>query len=184
MELVVKVPQDLASVVMSQVESWTAELGVLSRDPTVRKFLDLQEKIQQADDLIAEDASPTLSARSWPFDPYDAFEFARELFGKEVSTLSLSKMVYGRFPDLSDGGRQLMVHLLIDNGFAEVTRKTASGRPTWYRFAQPDGDGAENTGQRLGVPASELSEFKARDLENVIALRLDAAVRERRVAEP
>jgi len=170
--MALQVPQNLASTLKSEREAWTTELGVLSRDPTVRKFLDLQERIRGADDFLSEVAAPALSARSWPFDPYDALEFARDLFGQEVSTLSLSKFAYARFPGLSNEGRQLMMRLVVDNGYAEVTRRTDSGRPTWYRFAAPANGGAEKGDARQGVPASELSGFKVRDLEDIVALRM------------
>ena len=97
-------------------------------------------KIDEADAFVVEANPPHLSSPSSPFDPYDAydaFEFARDLMGREVSTLELSKLADGRFPDMSDESRRLMIHYLIENGAAEVARKTGSGRPTWYRFRTP-----------------------------------------------
>src|SRR5207249_12313082 len=42
-------PEDPASVVRSQRKAWIAELEVLSRDPRVRKFTELRQKIELAD---------------------------------------------------------------------------------------------------------------------------------------
>src|SRR3989454_9438399 len=42
-------PEDPASVVRSQRKAWMAELEVLSRDPRVRKFAELRQKIEMAD---------------------------------------------------------------------------------------------------------------------------------------
>src|SRR2546427_13274387 len=42
-------PEDPASVVWSQRRAWIAELEVLSRDPRVRKFAELRQKIEIAD---------------------------------------------------------------------------------------------------------------------------------------
>src|SRR2546427_10179772 len=42
-------PEDPASVVRSQRKAWMAELKVLSRDPRVRKFAELRQKIDMAD---------------------------------------------------------------------------------------------------------------------------------------
>src|SRR2546422_11250001 len=42
-------PEDPASVVRSQRRAWIAELEVLSRDPRVRKFAELRQKIEMAD---------------------------------------------------------------------------------------------------------------------------------------
>src|SRR5213593_1716435 len=42
-------PEDPASVVRSQRKAWIAELEVLSRDPRVRKFAELRQKIEMAD---------------------------------------------------------------------------------------------------------------------------------------
>ena len=41
--------EDLAPVVRSQLKAWMAELKVLSRDPRVRKFAELRQKIEMAD---------------------------------------------------------------------------------------------------------------------------------------
>src|SRR2546426_11192325 len=41
--------EDLAPVVRSQLKAWMAELKVLSRDPRVRKFAELRQKIETAD---------------------------------------------------------------------------------------------------------------------------------------
>ena len=169
-ELTPNSPEDQALVVRSQRKAWTAELELLLRDPRVQKFTELQEKIDEADAFIMErNAKPSVN-RSAPFDPYDAydaFEFAWDLTGQEVSSLEVSKLAHGRFPDLSNEGRRLMIHYLIDNGVAEVARKTASGQPTWYRFGSPRGMG--NVGKRigLGIPDNELSALKTEDLEDL-----------------
>lgn len=163
-----EVPEELAKLIRSQIEAWKAELGVLRRDPRVRQFLSLQNKLNRTDAFMVEASKPPLSHRSWPFDPYDAFEFARDLSGKEISTVALSKLAYGRFPDMSDASRQLMVHFLIDNGFAEVARKTSIGRPTWYRF-QPRGNaGMKASEGNFVIPTNELSALKTHDLEDVV----------------
>src|SRR5437660_940624 len=114
-------PEDQALVVRSQRKAWTAELELLLRDPQVQKFTELREKIDEADAFIIETNAKPLANRSAPFDPYDAydaFEFAWDLTGQEVSSLEVSKLADGRFPDLSNEGRRLMIHYLIDNGGA------------------------------------------------------------------
>ena len=171
--------QNLALAVQSRSETWKAELRELLQDPRVRKFTELQEKIDEADSFIVEAAVPHLSNESSPFDPYDAydaFEFARDLMGREVSTLELSKLADGRFPDLSDEGCRLMIHYLIENGAAEVARTTGSGRPTWYRFRTLGRGGVVGRRLRLGIPENELSSFKMDDLEDVRGLVLSAPV--------
>src|SRR5436853_2259986 len=160
--------QNLAVAMRLEVETWRAALRTLLQDPRVRKFTELQEKIDEADASIVESNAPHLSNQSSPFDPYDAydaFEFARDLMGREVSTLELSKLAYGRFPDMSDESRRLMMDYLIENGAAEVTRKKGSGRPTWYRFRTPGRGGVVGRRAGLGIPENELSSFKADDLE-------------------
>ena len=164
-------PEDRASVVRSQLKVWTAELELLRRDPRVQKFTELREKIDEADAFIVETNALPLSSRASPFDPYDAydaFEFARDLEGREISTPEVSKLAFGRFPDMSDETHRLMILYLIDNGVAEVARTTASGHPTWYRFGPPRwrGNGGKRIG--LGIPDNELSAFKADDLEDLV----------------
>jgi hypothetical protein len=171
-------PEDPASVVRSQLKVWTAELEILLRDSRVQKFTELQEKIDEADGFIVEANAPPWSNQSSPFDPYDAydaFEFARDLMGREVSTRELSKLAFGRFPDLSTGGRRAMIRYLVDKGAAEVARKTPSGHPTWYRFGSPrwKGNGGSRIG--LGIPDNELSAFKSEDLEDLAVRALPAA---------
>jgi hypothetical protein len=163
-------PEDLTGVVRSQIESWMTELAKLSRNPRVRKFMELRQKIDEADAFVIEANAPALSNRSSPFDPYDAFEFAQDLSGREVSTLELSKLAFGRFPDMSNESRSLMIHYLIDNGMAAVARKTESGHPTWYRFGSSKEKGTLGTWRRLGIPGNELSGLKSDDLEDLIAV--------------
>jgi hypothetical protein len=173
-------PEDPESVVRSQPKAWTAEQEILLRDPRVRKFTELQEKIDDADGFIVEANSPPLPNQSSPFDPYDAydaFEFARDLMGREVSTRELFKLTFGRFPDMSDEGRRALIRYLVYNGTAEVARKTASGHPTWYRFGSPIR--TRNGGSRigLGIPDNELSAFKSEDLEDLAVRALPALPR-------
>jgi hypothetical protein len=172
----IEIPEDLTSVVRSQIDAWMAELEQLRNDPQVRKFLELRRKIEAADAFIDEANAKPLSNRSSPFDPYDAFEFARDLTGRDVSTLELSKLAFGRFPDMSNEGRRLMIHYLIDNGAAKVARKTTSGHPTWYRFGSPRGRGLGRTGNGFGIPDNELSALKAEDLED-LAVRASPVAR-------
>ena len=173
-------PEDQASVVRSQRKAWTAELELLLRDPQVQKFTELREKIDEADAFIMETNVKPFANRSVPFDPYDAydaFEFAWDLTGRKVSTLELSRLADGRFPDLSNEGRRLMIQYLIDRGVAEVATKTASGHPTWYRFGSPRGMG--NVGNRtgLGIPDNELSALKTEDLEDLAVRAAPASAR-------
>jgi hypothetical protein len=167
-------------IVRSQLKAWTAELELLLQDPQVQKFAELREKIDDAGALLAEANGEPLLHRLAPFDPYDAydaFEFAWDLKGREVSTTEVSKLAHGRFPALSNEGRRLMIHYLIDNGVAEVARKTASGHPTWYRFGPPRGMG--NGGKRIGfgIPDNELSALKTDDLEDLAVRTRPTAVR-------
>src|SRR3989454_10156276 len=130
-------PENPASVVRSQLKAWMSELEVLSRDPRVRKFAELRQKIDEVDSFLDEAAGPPAPSRSSPFQPYDAYdayEFGRDLAGRELSTPELSELAQGRFPEWSNESRRLMVQYLIDNGVAEVARKAPSGTPTWYRF--------------------------------------------------
>ncbi len=171
-ELNPELPEDLAPVIRSELKAWMIELEVLSRDPSVRKFAGLRQKIDEADDIIDEAVAPPAPNRSSPFHPYDAydaFEFARDLAGREVSTHELSNLALCRFPDWSNESRRFMVHYLIDNGVAEVARTTASGRPTRFRFRSLGNGGIAGRRKRLGIPESELSGFKAEDLEDVVA---------------
>jgi len=165
-------PEDLASVIRSQLQVWMAELEVLSRDPKVRKFTELRQKIDEADAHIDESnprpASNRASSPFHPYDAYDAFEFARDISGMEVSTLQLSKLAYDRFPEWSDASRRFMVHYLIENGVAEVAETTASGRPTSYRFGSIRNGGIAGRRSRLGIPDNELSALKADDLDDLV----------------
>lgn len=164
-----QMPEDLVSVFQSQVKAWMAELELLRQDPRVREFTELRRKIDDADAFLVEaSAAPPMPTRSFPFDPYDAFEFGRDLTGKEVSTLELSKLAFGRFPDMSSESRRLMVHYLIDHGVAEVARKTTSGRPTWYRFGSLGDRRIGGKRKRLGIPDNEISMLKTEDLEDLV----------------
>src|SRR5437879_6172376 len=149
-----------------------AELEELSRDPKVRKFTELRQKIDGADAHIDESILPPASDRSLspfhPYDAYDAFEFARDISGQEVSTLQLSKLAYDRFPEWSDASRRFMVHYLMENGVAEVAETTASGRPTSYRFGSIRNGGIAGRRSRRGIPDSELSALKADDLDELV----------------
>jgi len=165
-------PEDSASVVRSQLMAWMAELEVLGRDPRVRKFADLQQKIDEVDVFLDEAVAlpaPNQSSPFQPYDAYDAYEFGRDLAGRELSTLELSKLAQGRFPEWSNESRRFLVHYLVENGVAEVARTTAAGRPTRYRFGALGNGGVARTRMRLGVPENELSAFKGEDLEDVVA---------------
>lgn len=166
-------PKDLAWDDGSQVDAWTAELVALRRDPSVRKFLELQERIGQTEDVRVEAPAPATSDWLWPYDLYDAFEFARDLAGRQISTRALSRLAQGRFPSLSPEDRLSLMQVLTENGIAEVVRTTDSGRPTSYRFA-PFRDGRIGTrGGRPGLPRNELSGLKIEELEDVIGLSRD-----------
>jgi len=171
-------PEDPASVVRSQLTAWMADLEVLSRDPRVRKFAELQQKIDDLDVFIDEALAPPAAKRSSPFQPYDAYdayEFGRDLAGRELSTLELSKLEHDRFPEWSNESRRFMVQYLIENGVAEVVRTTSAGRPTRYRFAALGRGGDGGRRMRLGVPDNELSAFKGEDLEDLVVRRPSAA---------
>lgn len=164
-------PQDLSLVVRSQLQAWTAELEVLSQDPRVKKFTELRQKIDEADTFLDETVVPTTPNRFSPFHPYeayDAFEFARDLAGREVSTAQLARLADGRFPEWSTESRRFMVRYLVDHGVAEVAQTTASGRPMQYRFGSLGREGIVRKRRRLGIPDNELSAFKADDLEDPI----------------
>ena len=156
-------PKDFDRVIQSKHAARTAELEL--------QFLELQERVDRADGFIVENDAERLSNEDRPFDPYDAydvFEFARDLAGRELSTPVLSKLAYGRFPDMSGGGRERMMEYLIENGCVEATRRTQLGRPTSYRFAPPKDGGAMSGRKVFGVPINELSGFKAEDLERPV----------------
>ncbi len=164
-------PEDPASVVRSQLTAWTAELEILSRDPRVRKFAELRQKIDEVDVFLDEAAGPPAPSRSSPFQPYDAYdayEFGRDLAGQELSTPELSELAQGRFPEWSNESRRLMVQYLIDNGVAEVARKAPSGTPTWYRFLSLGDRRVGGKRKRLGIPDNELSMLKTEDLEDLV----------------
>src|SRR5207249_2399426 len=127
----------------------------------VRKFAELQQKIDDLDVFIDEALAPPAAKRSSPFQPYDAYdayEFGRDLAGRELSTLELSKLEHDRFPEWSNESRRFMVQYLIENGVAEVVRTTSAGRPTRYRFAALGRGGDGGRRMRLGVPGNEVQE--------------------------
>lgn len=163
-------PEDPSSIVRSQLKAWMAELDLLSRDPRVRKFAELRQKIDEAA-LIERSVPGPAPNRSLSFDPYeayDAFEFARDLAGREISTVQLSRLAYGRFPEWSDESRRFMVHYLIENGVAEVAQTTASGHPTRYRFGLLPNAGIARRRRQLSIPNNELSALKADDLDDLV----------------
>lgn len=157
--------------VLSQIDGWTSELEVLRQDPRVKEFNELQRKIDNADAYVDKAIAPHATGH-WspfaPYDTYDAFEFAHDLIGREVSTRQLSKLANGRFPDLSDESRGLMMRYLIGKGVAEVARTTAVGNPSGYRFGSLGNGGAVRTRKRLGIPDNELSALKIDDLEDIL----------------
>jgi hypothetical protein len=157
---------------LSQIDGWISELDVLRHDPRVKKFAELQRKIDNADAFVDKSILPRPSG-PWspyaPYDTYDAFEFAHDLTGREISTRQLSKIAHGRFPDMSEDSRGLMMRYLIGRGLAEVARTTAAGSPTGYRFGSLGTGGAVRTRRRLGIPDNELSGLKTDDLEDVRA---------------
>ena len=164
-------PEDPESIVRSQRKAWMAEIEVLSRDPLVRKFAELRQKIDDVDVSIDEAVAlpaPNRSSPFQPYDAYDAYEFGRDLAGRELSTLELSKLAHGRFPEWSNEGRRFMVEYLIHHGVAEVARTTAAGRPTRYRFRALGNGGLAGMRIRLGVPDNELSALKEEDLEELV----------------
>jgi len=169
-EMAPSLPEDLEAVLRSRVEVWTAELEVLRRDPRVRKFAELRRRIDAADASGLGADGPPLSNRSplfYPYEAYDAFEFARDLAGQEVSTYELSKLASGRFPEVSKAARRLVLRYLVENGVAEIVRRKASGGATSYRFASLGNGGIGATRKRMGIPENELSGFKADDLREV-----------------
>lgn len=162
---------EIDDIVQSQMKAWRMELERLGRDSRVKRFSELRQKLDEADTFVAEASGPARPARSHPFDPYDAydaFEFARDLAGRTVSTIEVSKLAYGRFPEMSNDGRQLLMHFLIDNGVADVARKTSRGRPTWYQFGPPMREGTFDQRKGFGAPDRELSRLKREDLEEVV----------------
>src|SRR2546426_484871 len=56
-------PEDPASVVRSQLTAWTAELEILSRDPRVRKFAELRQKLDEVDVFLDEAVAPPAQGR-------------------------------------------------------------------------------------------------------------------------
>jgi len=172
-------PEDPAPVIRSQLTAWMAELEGLNRDPRVRKFAELQQKVDEVDVFLDEAVAPPAANRSSPFQPYDAYdayEFGRDLAGRELSTLELSTLAHGRFPEWSNESRRFMVDYLIENGVAEVVRTTTAGRPIRYRFGALGNGGIAGRRTRLGVPDNELSAYKGEDLEDLVALAPSAAL--------
>ena len=162
---------DSESVVRSQLKAWMTEIEVLSRDPLVREFAELRQKIDDVDVSFDGAVAPSVPNRSSPFQPYDAydaFEFGRDLAARELSTLELSKLAHGRFPEWSNESRRFMIDYLVQNGVAEVTRTTSAGRPTRYRFRALGNGGVAERRIRLGVPDNELSALKGEDLDDLV----------------
>lgn len=157
---------DPGRIVRLQVEAWTAELSLLRRDPSVRKFLELQDRIEQTGPPLVGIAAPPWDW-PWPYDLYDAFEFARDLAGRQVSTRALSGLEEARFPDMSTVDREILIRFLLENGAAVVARTTDTGRPASYCFAPLRSRSASRNGKGLGLPSHELSGLKAEDLEDV-----------------
>jgi hypothetical protein len=162
-------PESITQSDRSQVETWMAELAALRLDPTVKKFLELQERIKWTYAL----AIPSLSDALGPYDLYDAFEFARDLAGREVSARALSRLLFGRFPEMSNADWQAVMHFLIERGAVEVVRTTEQGRPDSYRFATLTRRGNGGRQKILGLPSSELSALKREDLEDVAGLHTE-----------
>src|SRR3989442_5472832 len=161
-------PENPMSVVRSQLKAWMAELEVLSRDPRVRKFAELRQKIDEVDSFLDEAAGSPAPSRSSPFQPYDAYDayqLGRDLARRELSTLELSKLAQGRFPEWSNESRRFMVQYLIANGVAEVARTTAAGRPIRYRVGALGDGRVAGRRMRLGGPGNELSAVKGEDME-------------------
>lgn len=165
-----KSPERPARNVDNQTEEWTAELVELRGDPTVRKYLELRDRMDRTAAIVAGAGPPPVTDRFWPYGLYDAFEFARDLSGRQLSTEALSRLAFRRFPDLSRAEQQVMVDFLIDKGLAKVDRTTETGRPASYRFEPLGERRSSRKGTGLGMPENELSEFKAEDLEDVIGL--------------
>jgi hypothetical protein len=162
MDLAREMPELGPKGFVSIVEVWKAELVALRRNPAVRKFLELQDKIDKSDDGI-----PFPSSRT--YDLYDVFEFGRDLAGRQMSTERVTRMALDRFPETSDEGRRAILQFLVDHEYAEVTRRTTAGRPVSYRFAPPREGGR---GLGLTVLTNELSRFKAEDLEDIVRVPL------------
>ncbi len=164
-------PDDSESVARSQLKVWMAEIEVLSRDPLVREFAELRQKIDDVDVSFDGAVGPSAPNRSSPFQPYDAYdayEFGRDLAGRELSTLELFKLAHGRFPEWSNESRRFMIDYLVHHGVAEVARTTSAGLPTRYRFRALGNGGVAGRRIRLGVPDNELSAFKGEDLEDLV----------------
>jgi hypothetical protein len=162
------VPEIMPQSARSQVEVWTEELTVLRREPTVRKFLELQERIKWTHAFAIQADGPSLADALGPYDLYDAFEFARDLAGKQVSAQALARLLLGRFPDMSSADRQVLMHFLIERGVVEIVRTTETGRPDSYHFTPPRKGGTGERQKKLGLPSSELSDLKGDDLEDVV----------------
>jgi hypothetical protein len=171
-----EIPENITQSVRSQLEGWTAELVALRRDPTVKKFLELQDRIKWTNAFEIHADAPSLSDALGPYDLYDAFEFARDLSGRQVSEQALSRLLFGRFPDISNGDWQVVMHFLIERGVADIVRTTETARPDSYRFAPPRNGGTGNSQKRLGLPSSELSGLKGEDLEDVVGLPTERPV--------
>jgi hypothetical protein len=166
MGLTTEKPGTEAKELRSTVEAWKAELGALRHDPTVRRFIDLQDKIDASEALDNEDALTSPPVSTGPYDLYDLFEFARDLAGQRMSSHHVTQVARRRFPETSNAGRQVMLHFLVDNGYAKVIRRTAAG-PATYRFTPPSEGSRDGRWSGLVLPTNELSRFKAADLDDL-----------------
>lgn len=166
--MTLEIPEDPARTARPDVEVWAAELGALRGDPNVMKFLELQERIDESAPSALDDAQPLPWVGLLPYDLYDVFEFARDLAGTQVSAQRLLRLARGRFPEMSGVGRHDILHFLLNHGDAEVTRRTAAGRPAVYRFPLRAERGTGRGRSVLGLPTNELSRLKGEDLEDVI----------------
>jgi hypothetical protein len=161
-------PENIPQSAQSQVEVWTAELALLRQEPTVRKFLELQERIKWTHTSAIQADAPSLTDALGPYDLYDAFEFARDLAGKQVSAQTLSRLLFGRFPAMSKADWQVLIHFLIERGVVEIVRTTETGGPDLYVFAPPRKGGTSERQKKLGLPSSELSGLKGDDLDDIV----------------
>ena len=167
MGVTLEIPGTDAKVFQSTVEAVKAEIVPLRHDPTGRKFIDLRQKIEGSKALGVEDVLESRSLSSGPYDLYDFFEFARDLARQCISSHQVTRMAGGRFPETSNAGRQVILHFLVENGYAKATQRTAAGRPATYRFTPPSEGRRDGKWVGLVLPTKELSGFKAADLDDL-----------------
>jgi hypothetical protein len=168
MELAFEVSDEIEAFVQSQLKAWRAELRRLSLDPRMSRFRRVRERIEAADPLPAKPKPRPIPDRSDLFDPYDAFELARDLAGRVVPPGELSRLMQRRFTDMSVEGRRWMIRFLVENGVAEVVRRTAAGRPSDYRFGPPMNGGTLGKEKGFDAPDSGIARLKREDLEDVV----------------